>query len=307
MTSIANAIRSRTGESATMTPRQMPAKIASIPSGSGEGIPREVDANGKYVMPTSDFSFSLPSNATDLANDVLYKAYDSCTHLVGDLDMSSLTAVTGSYCCTNAFRGTKVTSVDLGSVVTISGGESFNSAFRQCYRLAQVDLGSLETVQNSNTFAYAFNDCTALTAVDLSSLKAVKGSLCFNCAFMGCTSLSSVSLDALEEVSGTSGLQAMFQGCTSLPSSWSFTSLSNLSGSQALYAMFRGCTSLTSVSFPALTTSSFGTRTDQFNNMLRDCSGVTVHFPAAIQSTIGSWASVTAGFGGTHTTVLFDL
>ena len=73
-----------------------------------------------------------------------------------------------------------------------------------------------------------------------------------------------------------------------------------------MYA-FRGCTALTSVSFPALTANSFGTRTDQFNSMLSGCSNVTVHFPAAIQSTIGSWASVTAGFGGTNTTVLFDL
>jgi hypothetical protein len=61
------------------------------------------------------------------------------------------------------------------------------------------------------------------------------------------------------------------------------------------------------VSFPALTTSSFGPSTNQFNNMLQGCSNVTVHFPATIQSTIGNWSSVTSGFNGTNTTVLFDL
>jgi hypothetical protein len=61
------------------------------------------------------------------------------------------------------------------------------------------------------------------------------------------------------------------------------------------------------VSFPALTTASFGSYTTQFNDMLRGCSNVTVHFPAAIQPTIGSWTSVQNGFSGTNTTVLFDL
>ena len=41
--------------------------------------------------------------------------------------------------------------------------------------------------------------------------------------------------------------------------------------------------------------------------MLRGVTGCTVHFPSNIQSVIGSWASVTGGFGGTNTTVLFDL
>ena len=76
---------------------------------------------------------------------------------------------------------------------------------------------------------------------------------------------------------------------------------------KSLDYLFNGCTNLTTVSFPALTTSSFGNYTNQFNNMLSGCSGVTVHFPAAIQSTIGNWSSVTSGFGGTNTTVLFDL
>ena len=41
--------------------------------------------------------------------------------------------------------------------------------------------------------------------------------------------------------------------------------------------------------------------------MLDGVTGCTVHFPSNIQSVIGSWASVTSGFGGTNTTVLFDL
>jgi hypothetical protein len=41
--------------------------------------------------------------------------------------------------------------------------------------------------------------------------------------------------------------------------------------------------------------------------MLPGVTGCTVHFPSNLQSVIGSWADVTEGFGGTNTTVLFDL
>ena len=41
--------------------------------------------------------------------------------------------------------------------------------------------------------------------------------------------------------------------------------------------------------------------------MLQGVSGCTVHFPSNLQSVIGSWSDVTNGFGGTNTTVLFDL
>ena len=101
------------------------------------------------------------------------------------------------------------------------------------------------------------------------------------------------------------GLGYAFRECTNI-TTVNFDNVSSIGSSGLIYA-FEGCTSLTTVSFPALTTSSFGANTNQFNNMLFGCTGVTVHFPAAIQSTIGSWSSVRNGFGGTNTTVLFDL
>ena len=41
--------------------------------------------------------------------------------------------------------------------------------------------------------------------------------------------------------------------------------------------------------------------------MLRGVTGCTVHFPSNLESVIGSWSSVTNGFGGTDTVILFDL
>lgn len=189
------------------------------------GIPREVSAQGVYRYPAQSFSFSLPSNATNVANYALHYAFENCTSLAS-VDLSSLTAVSGDY-----------------------------------------------------AFNYAFQNCTSLASVDLSSLTAVSVNYAFNYAFHSCTSLTSAS----------------------------FPALATMSGRYAFRQAFYGCSHLTSVSFPALTASSFGSYTNQFDNMLSGCTGVTVHFPEAIQSTIGSWASVTAGFGGTNTTVLFDL
>ena len=189
------------------------------------GIPLEVSANGELQKPTSSFTWSLPSNVTDIKNYVLAYAFYGCTSL---------------------------TSVDLSSLTTVSGFSAMYAAFRDCTGLTSVDLSNLTTVSGPYAMQYAFNGCTSLTSVDLSSLTTVRSN-------------------------------------------------------QAMYHAFDGCTSLTTLSFPALTSTSFGSNTNQFDNMLSSVTGCTVHFPSNLQSVIGSWSSVTSGFGGTNTTVLFDL
>ena len=60
---------------------------------------------------------------------------------------------------------------------------------------------------------------------------------------------------------------------------------------------------ITKLEFPSLKSTS----TISMNNMLEDVTGCTVHFPSNLQSVIGQSEDVLAGFGGTNTTVLFDL
>lgn len=242
------------------------------------GVPKGVSSQGVYGYPAQSFSFSLPSTATDLAKQALYYSFLECP-TVSSADLSSLTAISGNSAMMSSFRRcTSITSVDLGSLVTVTGSEALRYAFEQCSSLSNVDLSSLTTVTGSRSFQQAFYNCSALSSIDFSSLTTVSGENCFNNAFTGCA-VTSVSFD----------------------------SLSDISGSNTFYQIFSNCTNLTTLSFPALTTTSFGSNTNQFNSMLYRCSDVTVHFPTAIQSTIGSWTSVTDGFGGTNTTVLFDL
>ena len=250
--------------------------------GGGVGITREVSANGVYQMPANSFTFSLPSNATDISTSAMQYAFQNCTSLTS-VDLSSLTTVSSNYAFNNAFNGcTGLTSVDLSSLTTVTGGYSLYNAFRGCTSLTNLDLSSLTTlsgVDGNNSLQFIFYGCTSLTSVDLSSLTTVSSASAFINAFNGCTGLTSVDLSSLTTVSG--------HACFS--------------------RIFSGCTSLTTLSFPALTSTSFGSETTQFNNMLQGVTGCTVHFPSNLQSVIGSWSDVTAGFGGTNTTVLFDL
>ena len=234
--------------------------------------------------------------------------------------------------------------VDFSNLLTIGqmAKNVFNCAFMGCTALVNADFGKLTSIwgQNAsaddNTFRRAFYGCTSLTNVNFSNVTQASGA-CFREGFYECTSLKSIDFHSLTSAWGYAFGEAFF-GCTSLESvdfsgltttsqaqyvknsafyrafwrctsltSVTFDSLSMMDGGSVFKEAFYGCTSLTSLSFPSLTASSFGTSTSQFDNMLAQCSDVTVHFPAAIQSTIGSWSSVTNGFGGTNTTVLFDL
>ena len=256
----------------------LPTAINSVPSGGGLGIPREVDASGVCGPPTQSFTFSLPADATSARSNAFRYALYGSTGLTA-VDLSSITSITGGYdVFSYAFYGcTNLVSVDLSSLTTVKNNAFYN-AFNSCYSLATIDLSSLTTITGSSAFSYAFYLCSSLTSIDLSSL-ATAGAYAFSYAFYGCTNLASVNLSSLTDI----GASRVFQNA------------------------FQGCTSLSTLSFPALTASSFGSNTDQFYGMLRNVTGCTVHFPAAIQSTIGSWADVTSGFGGTNTTVLFDL
>ena len=73
------------------------------------------------------------------------------------------------------------------------------------------------------------------------------------------------------------------------------------------YWMFNGCSDLHSVNFDVLTEEDLSDGTYVFNNLLSNCSNVTVHFPSNLQYIMASWPDVISGFGGANTTVLFDL
>ena len=173
------------------------AAISNIPSGGGTGIPREVSQQGVYQMPASSFTFSLPSNATDVGSNGLYYAFYGCTGLTS-LDLSSLTTVSGNYAFYYAFRDcTALTSVDLSALTTVSGSNGLQGAFYGCTSLTSVSFPSLATLSGGSAFSYAFSSCTGLTSVSFPSLTTVSGSSAFSYAFSSCTNIESISFPSL--------------------------------------------------------------------------------------------------------------
>ena len=283
--------------------------INQVVKGSGGSAPahyieKSVDANGKLVNGSTIINLT---GVTDVGEGALKYAYANNTDISGAVDLSSLTTISGSNAFNSAFQYcTNITSVDLSSLISITGGSyACRFMFQGCTKLVSVDMSSFENASGNNCCADMFNGCTKLENVYLGSLTTVSGGYAFATAFVN-TKLANIDLSSLTTVSGDYAFNQTFQNC-SLITSVSFDSLTSLTGTYAFNSMFQSCSGLTNISFYALTPSSFGSHTNQFYRMLYWVTGCTVHFPMAIQSTIGSWTDITNGFGGTNTTVLFDI
>lgn len=209
----------------------------------------------------------------------------------------------------------------------------FRNAFENCYNLSgEVNFCRVHNVSN-DCFASAFKNCNHITGVNFANLKTIDGSNgAFVNAFSNCTSLRNVVLGGPFYTIGpgytSSGKFAnAFSNCVNLTnvsitmsyiySDYSFYQTFNNCGMntfnfgiqyiEANYALqycFRNCSNLRSLYFPSLYTLS---GTNILTNMLYMCNDVTVHFVSARQSRWSGLADFLAGFGGTNTTVLFDL
>ena len=176
-------------------------------------------------------------------------------------------------------------------------------AFYGCTYLVGINLSHLTKITGSGALQMGFQNCTNLLSIDFSNVVTISGSSAFSNAFMGCSKLVTINFESLETVSSSSCFNYAFRNCTKL-TSVEFTNLKTISGSRAFESAF-AYSSIKSISFPALI--DLGTGTDRFYGMLSGVSGCTVHFPAALKNVIGNWTDVLNGFGGTNTTVLFDL
>jgi len=297
-------------------------------------LPNYEVSNGVASRREATLTADTFKNITSIGNSGMIYAFYNRTGLAGPLNLSYLTTV-GNVGMQSAFYGcTGLTSVNLSSLTSI-GTRGLSAAFRGCTGIQSIDLSSINLSVTTATYAFssAFYGCTGLTSASMPALTTVAAQYAMDQMFRSCTSLTTLDLSNLVTISATRGCQNMVQECTSL-TTVNLSKLKTISGGYGLYQAFYGCTSLTSMtfdkldtltgasalcyafqnatglrtlSFPKLTSSSFGSSTNQFNNMLYGITGCTVHFPSAVKTTIQSWADVTAGFGGTNTTVLFDL
>ena len=138
-------------------------------------------------------------------------------------------------------------------------------------------FNDLEWVHGNNAMYYTFNGCTGVTSFEFPRFKTMISAFMRTCD--GCTSLTTVKVPSLKYI-----------------------------GSGSASGTFRGCILLSSIYFPAINNSSFGSNLS-LNGMCTNCVNITLHFPTNVQATVEALTgySTTAPFGATSGTVLFDL
>ena len=249
----------------------------------------DVDANGVLQKPTA--SNLVFSGVEDLSEGCLSYAY----YIPYGSNQGGIASKS-------------ITSVSFPDLTQITHGKCLQYAFQFQESLTSISFPKLETI-NSKTVSGEFSSAffgTNITKAEFPKLKTISSFYgVFDSAFNACKLLTEISFPELETCSGRSCFSYAFYACGSLTQA-SFPKLKTV-GRYCFQSAFGYCSSLESVSFPALNSTSFGYNTDQFNLMLKNVTGCTVHFPSNLQSVIGSWSDVTNGFGGTNTTVLFDL
>lgn len=236
----------------------------------------EADTTTNHIM-----SFD---GVPDIGENVMYGAYTNNSVISGVVEMKDLVRLSGVGACQRMCQGChNITSVNLPELVTISGNNAFSHTFFACRGLVNVNMPKLKNITGTSSCATMF---------------AGEGNFNYY-------NISSIDLSSLETITGWTACESMFNHTGLI--NVDFYSLRVVSGYQAMRAMLAYCIYLTTVKFWALQPDGLGTNTNQFNLLLVGCSGVTVHFPSNLQSVIGSWSDVQNGFGGTNTTVLFDL
>lgn len=296
----------------------------------------EKNSSNKLVHSTTTPFTPIPAGTTSLDDYIFYKAYSgaSPSAVNGQIDLSSLTVLNGAQSCAYMFENcTGITSVDLSSVSGIAADITAWYMFSGCTGITTVNLSSLANIGLSQSAMRMFYGCTSLTGVSLPALTSISGTKsasymfanntslatanmpilhtisggnCCEYMFSSCSFLTSLDMSELVSITGSSGCTYMFSYCSGL-TNVELSSLTTLTGAGALVNTFQYCTGLTKLSFPSLRPTSFGSATNYFGNMLLGCDGTTVHFPSNVEAKIGTWGSVTTGFGGTNITVLFDL
>ena len=190
------------------------------------------------------------------------------------------------------------------SVINLTGVKKINfSALAGAYHNSSItslpDFSDLEEIAGYGLY-YCFNNCLSNTSNILNMPKLKKiGDYGCNTAFKK-TNISVVNMPALKEI-GQYGFSYIFQN--TFITKLKFQSLTTV-GNYSMRFAFNQCTYLEEVWFYALSNPA---NNNAWQSMLTSDSNVTVHFPKNMQSTMGSWSNVTGGFGGTNTTVSFDI
>ena len=246
---------------------------------------KSITANGVYDV--TDFASADVQVPTTVPAHYIEKSVDANGKLISSSNFIDLTGVT-----------------DIGERALC--GQYLGATFPAN---TIIDMSSLNQISGNSACENMFSSCAGITSVNLSTLNTISGARGCYAMFYGDATIANIDLNALTTISGETACQNMFSFCTA--TNITFNSLSNITGSNACAYMFSSCFKLKSLSFPALTSSSFGTRVNQFSAMILGATGCTIHFPSNLDpaggSTVISSMLSYPNFGGTNTVLMFDL
>lgn len=181
------------------------------------------------------------------------------------------------------------------------GSNGMNYAFYNNSNLENISFPKLKKM-GINAMSRCFSG-TKINDANFPILEEI-GNGALSTAFIG-TNINSVNLPNLQTAKA-SAFSSTFSSCR-LIESVTFQSLTDIAYEYVFSYAFQNCTKLSSLYFPSLVPESFGKYSNQFNYMLQNVSGCTVHFPYCVKKVIQNWADITNGFAGSNTSVLFDL
>lgn len=249
-------------------------------------------------------------NGQSLFDEAFYYATE-----IEDVSFPELEYVNGTRCLGLTFCSCpKIKTINFPKLKVIGeeGGSSacFYQSICSVGGLEELCFPELEYIYNGG-FALGLMWCDDLKTLSFPKLKYIGDSGMENC--WGNESLENVYFPELEEV-GYMGLESGVGGPNKVVSI-TFPKLKKL-GYGSLANCFLNCSYLRDVSFPSLTAESVSDPDNSsvepytgyyFSGMLGGCSDVVVHLPAETEENLCNRPYVLDGFGGTNTTILFDI
>lgn len=228
LTSIANAIRSKTGKTDAMTPAQMVTEIESISGGGGATLQDRIDDTiTTFSSDSESIPVSLFRNSTGI-QELSFRNIITIPNSLcyGATNLNKFSAPNATTVAAYAFRESGLSNID-SSLTTIG-----NQAFYDCINLTELDTSKIETI---GTWAFRGTSFPSFEAPNVKSLG--------EAAFCACEKLESASFGPISTIPNKA-----FLACTSFKNA-------NFAGniiSVGDYA-FQECPSLESFDFNAVT------------------------------------------------------
>lgn len=304
---------------ATQDLANMPTAINSISTGGSkygctiDNLLGSVDANGVLQRPTDTSGDIVFSGVEDVGDYALYNKFYYNPNLTHAVEFPDLETVSGTSAMQTMLYGTHVSSVSFPKLKTVSGASGMYGVL-QLSTITSVSLPELETVSGSNGIRTFVGNST-VSSISLPKLKTVSGGYAMYGLVANSNSITNLSFPELVTANNTNALGNLCGSCQYMETV-SFPKLSDISGQQTFASAFLSNHRLTDIYFNGLTTTSFGSYVNQFNNMFNSgtyatasISGTcTVHFPSNLSSTISGLTGYPL-FGGTSGRIVlaFDL